>query len=1064
MNDAAPFRKPFDGYASCGFGPVMNHRRSGQVKKIYKNTTAVTGGAVDANGVSTIEGLLTSGTGPTYDGTNYGASGLKGPWTTPRVNDGTKATLPVNTFAEPKEALLGVTIVDPGSGYPEGAVMTIPGGTTDSGWDVLDLVSTFQIHVDGTGAILSTYNIIPGCRSSSITAQTTAIPDPPGGSGAVFAYTRQDATIDFGKCAQVGWKQIWARRNWHGIFGFLAPESADDWSDGVCDYLVTDSNDVAPGDPGYIPTYDSKFWRSYQSAPTVQKYARMDISINMTQAATQTMVVKDSGGTTISTAVGAYSGECQNDCWFAVNPLSGELTQDANPLVVSSMLYNYHQSPSGGTDVTDDPDSGRGFQTIAHPCWGYKGWAANGTQFSFGAFNNLDGNPGRNGFTCAGGDNVFWSGFSGSKVAIEAAIAAYPSFFIDVSEITGNGFVPTVSIFDVSDTVFHVKITFAPGSVYNATNPSTGDTTQTTGAGSASYEFKVTLSEPVHYLDDVLADADGLLALWNILDDTLYPPKTNAFTGIEVLVARNEVPSNAVPGPGIGDNIVPDYSNPTASSGGFYTAWGTRPYFDPACYAWVYPGTADNNTAIGTLIQIIDGAVLGAPESTVPADGVPQNIFDFRYSGGTYGEWNAAMEYLPPRATHWTNGDQSSKLRIGRNVLYGGNSPDGAAWVSAYLETSARFPSYDHARPYGTDRSTLKATGCCLADAWQPGGTTVMGVCTPAIGSDQYRFPFCPPMAGRLAIASITLSGDGSYFTVVHAAMPAVNNIDHTGASGAYPLDFCGFGMAALATNVAPTYVSTSSFTVPTSSVAYATVAAAKWIVLYGALPADPAQTGVAHWYWQDTQGKGQGIYAEWLVDNRTAGEIARLSGQDSYSGSDCGTGTALYSPPSNNGFGACTLTDFNKGFIYCSKWSIVLSPCASHTPPTNMGVRLDFGTVQPLDEQYGSEQVADVIQAMSDPLYEQYSDCTGLIPPTCIPYVEARAILPHATGATVPPDNGAGAAQDEGSPSGGNFVNYTFITADMGGNAVYPPRSSADGGPDQPGVLLAPTGIYVPC
>jgi hypothetical protein len=159
--------------------------------------------------------------------------------------------------------------------------------------------------------------------------------------------------------------------------------------------------------------------------------------------------------------------------------------------------------------------------------------------------------------------------------------------------------------------------------------------------------------------------------------------------------------------------------------------------------------------------------------------------------------------------------------------------------------------------------------------------------------------------------------------------------------------------------------------------------------------------------------------------------------------------------PTANNGYGTCTLTDVNKGFNSRNKWSFVLSPCASHTPPSGMGVRLTFSP-QPIDEQYGSRQIADVIQAMSDPLYQQYSDCSGLIPPTCIPCVEGRAIMPFATSETVPPDNGAGAAQNEPAPS-----------ANMGFNAVYPPRSSADnggGGPDQPGILLAPTGIYVPC
>jgi hypothetical protein len=260
----------------------------------------------------------------------------------------------------------------------------------------------------------------------------------------------------------------------------------------------------------------------------------------------------------------------------------------------------------------------------------------------------------------------------------------------------------------------------------------------------------------------------------------------------------------------------------------------------------------------------------------------------------------------------------------------------------------------------------------------------------------------------------------------------------------------------------------------------YATIATAKWVVLYGALEGETtvnwstpdedlahASHPIAHWYWcydgwqGAHDGVGNMVKGEWTKDFRTAAENSRLLAMV-----DC-NGSVPSTPATNYGYDAAhtTLSDTCKGWVSCGPWLIVCSPHAGDTPPTGQGVRLDFasGYVAPIDERYGSAQYVDTFQGMLEPLYQTpHAACGGLgttdVRPTCVPIVEARMILPGSTGSTVAPDGGGGASLTEVPPV---LIDYTMLNpaTHSSGNLALPPSPGS-----QPDSVTAPTGVYPTC
>jgi hypothetical protein len=147
------------------------------------------------------------------------------------------------------------------------------------------------------------------------------------------------------------------------------------------------------------------------------------------------------------------------------------------------------------------------------------------------------------------------------------------------------------------------------------------------------------------------------------------------------------------------------------------------------------------------------------------------------------------------------------------------------------------------------------------------------------------------------------------------------------------------------------------------------------------------------------------------------------------------------------------------------------MSPHSTDTPPANQGDRFDFSDNTFIaDPRYGSRRVVSVFQGMTDPFYQIphpacASDECGTeaypvkgCPPTCVPIVEARAILPGSSSLTASPDGGGGAALNETPVL---LYDYTMLNAAAYsvGNIAFPPSPA-----DQPATIYAPTGTFTLC
>ena len=825
-----------------------------------------------------------------------------------------------------------------------------------------------------------------------VNTDNTTVPDN------TFSLDSTAGPVNLSPCNQTGWQSVYGTRIWQGVFGWLTP-------DGCANVLCPDGSFYAP----YVPSPDQVKYLTYTSAIT---------DFSATSPFPQPTY---SAGGGVATSVDSTSGvlTCSNtitesDALAALYSVQDDLTSDVhcnsdipsvNPVTSCGMFLAF--SEGVGEFIT--LDDARAVPWIPQP--GGWSWTMPTVDSEF-----------------PGGDGQWIKGVVDGTITVTRS--------------------NTVYAWDVEWNWIYTVYEYEGGPVV------------TTGTGEFIYKGNITLGDP-NTAADVMADIEGnLLSTWNFNDRLQYPLLNISWTGIVPKVSRNE-------------------TGPTS----------------PITFI---TGT-DPNAAL------FDGSILGAPST---AGGyAPEDYFDFRHADyqdcGScpdcnhwyfrgYGQWrSAAGATLPLCATQWTNPFEAyfGALAIGRNRLLNA----GGIWVSKWAESGIRFPSYNHARPFGNDRTLIDETTVACINSFDgttaslgnavtiPDGSTVLfygtsndGIYTVNTGGGgigvysltvtfvkalpgtfsywddgsggayngivaKLRFPTCPPMGGRLAVASVTDNHDGTCTLVTDAAqVPLDANVD-----------LCDGLMNSLASNLAPTASSTTTFKVTAT---YATIAGAKWVCLFGALPGESA-AGVAKWYWGDMAGKGNFVLMEWISDKRTAGEAGRL-GTTTATYTDCnGTGWAvpyntggqLYNPDGspNYGYSFASFTDECKGFVACAPWMIVCSPNASDTPPSGTGVRFDFGSLAPLDTQYGTQQSMVPSQAMADPLWQtpHASLCNpDATKPTCIPLVEARAILPGAGGATVPPDNGAGWAQNETPPA--PPVDYTMLSpvTHNTGNVEYPP------------------------
>ena len=567
-------------------------------------------------------------------------------------------------------------------------------------------------------------------------------------------------------CRLRGFKNVQAVRQWHGMFGFTAPESG-----------AFDSS--AYSDGAYT------YWQSYSPTPTQKKYLTCATNFGYTNDLVFTTEewdylpgTMDTGGTAFfySKTITTYAGGANISQSTSVNANTGERT--LNSFSKSDTTTNEITNETIYNGVTTNTDSGATGPvylapiSVCHPfttAWGASGiWAT----FGQGTWNR-----------------VSYTGFNGGAAQIADQVAAWNA--------TQTLLQASVSNFSITDSGFSATITVTPlpavttkayaadgNKIHGIPNPGDNtpcDTKNTQGyTGSLSWTFTVTLSDPNYSNDTVVgsthyagvySDVKFLLSKWALNDDGAYPWRTDGVWQIAPLVSRDEVPVNVSPLQSLSSGTVDDLRSPIADANGnapFTHAWvatySQTGWFDTHCWGWQFAN--GTNAAATSLVRFLGtGLILGLPLPGAFLDsygywfqaltGIPfgnyQNFFDFNANvwqacdwvqDGTshftqwyqvgWGEWlydkiRTTGAQLPHNCTQWTNNYDAfykqsyaylTQADKGSYDLDGQAGPStsqhaprgDALWAQKCAEILEIWPSEDFFRPAGADRFAFDET------------------------------------------------------------------------------------------------------------------------------------------------------------------------------------------------------------------------------------------------------------------------------------------------------------------------------------------------------------------
>ena len=326
---------------------------------------------------------------------------------------------------------------------------------------------------DGNGT-----DFLPDCANPPACGPPNPLCDIPNPVPAnTYAQPSPPSTVDFSNRNKAGFKNVFAWKAWHGMWGFTSPE----WlphdrmtADCGCDY------------------------QSRQDSPDTTKYLRLDVS------STWTLEVAgedpDTCTVTRSSRIDQHSGVNQNLGSTDV-PADGTAHQNAvgqlglGTLNIVGLRAAYCDEVQrlGALD----------------PAWGYSFTGGNGVQGA--VFTSPDGNE---------------------KVTLNLDMPA-GTFNEEGDSTNGNTIGVTVTIISMSATTVNysqVAHTWTqPSQDQNV--PAVDSTTTITVGG--------TLRIP-YTSDNLNAEVDGLLATWNLADDAQYPWRTDAYTTNGPLVTYDE--------------------------------------------------------------------------------------------------------------------------------------------------------------------------------------------------------------------------------------------------------------------------------------------------------------------------------------------------------------------------------------------------------------------------------------------------------------------------------------------------------------------------------------------
>lgn len=219
---------------------------------------------------------------------------------------------------------------------------------------------------------------------------------------------------------------------------------------------------------------------------------------------------------------------------------------------------------------------------------------------------------------------------------------------------------------------------------------------------------------------------DNLLSHWDMTDDKQYPWRSDGYCGIAPLVCLNEQEGSINPF-SVTALSSTDYFSPLNDEydNEPYTEGWTPTYdiieaFDESAYQWQWAEGQDASTApASALILVVDGQIIGKPGHAGNFDLFFKN---YMYSpctiGGSsiwwvnsIGEFNTGQYGIPLSATHWTNKYEASMTMLGAFTY---NSLDGSVIRQKWAEKKLPFHSWDFNKPYGNDKFSIDepAFGC----------------------------------------------------------------------------------------------------------------------------------------------------------------------------------------------------------------------------------------------------------------------------------------------------------------------------------------------------------------
>lgn len=801
-------------------------------------------------------------------------------------------------------------------------------------------------------------------------------------------------TESFSLCHKAGFKNVQARRSWHGAFGWTS------------------------GDAGCANVYCSgpNAYQSYQSAPDQTKYLTSTYDVHFSNLA-------DFDGT-------ADAGDLTGA--RTVDATSGEITST----VISTETITSGQITPGTPVITYFTDGGAGYN--------YDIVTATNIPFASGGSTKLD-----SGFDLYCGFPPFSIG--GAFGSLADYIASWNTSFpaspvpviTDLNNYSGHASATQFGVTSTFDAEFSrtgTVVSWDFSTSFPSDNP---------GAPLVHYAYNgsVTLSD-TNASSTVLADiTDNLLSLWPLDDDSLYPWRTDLKVSVAPLVSRLENgPTRPI---GFNAYTVDDLTDPIDDADGnapFSDGWSPtydqRSWFDPSIYVYLYaPGTDASNSAATSLLKLFDGSIKGAP---LPAG--YQNLFDFGYIdingccfrppdnpgfqtwswyqqgwGMDVGTFNSNTGcHLPLNTTQWNNYFEAANKPQGAWIFYAdkGNyygsgcvssdAPSGAGDAGAivackYAEILEMWPSQNFARPAGDDKYmfdenhvfcavnlsgsgagstwtiTDALTGSAPADVtdfsgvW--GGPVVSGFFnvssysggTLTLGSKVYdvpsnwtshsnadgalcfgklRYASYPALLGRVGV---TPDMAGTTFTF-ETAQPAFGMDSSTHQE---QVDLWDATMTSVASNVTATRIDDSNFS---TSAAHTS---AKYVTIHGG----PA------WYMNDNRPKGDYLLLQWTSDFRTPGEYGRLS-----TTVDC-DGSPVSLPTENAGggdptfpYGSFSQTAGCLPFLRCDPRVVCISP---NGETFANGITYDFPESFSADETYGSKWWAYVQSTMTDVFWQ---------------------------------------------------------------------------------------------